>query len=62
MKINEKQFVMLFLIAKESLKFYDYAGVCSYEERKKLVDDIENQLSGDLVDVENIKSKRVLNG
>ena len=51
MKITEKQLIVLFDIAKHSMRFIgDFAG---YDEktRQNLVNDIINQQSNDLVDV-----------
>lgn len=60
MKISEKQLMMLLDIAKGSLDTKNPIGGYTFQVRIKLVNDIMNQLSNELKDVEPVDYKEQL--
>lgn len=66
MKVSEKQLIMLIDILKDSLKFSNVLGGYDLQTRHQLVNDLINQQSNDLKEVDQIptpaKKKKVLNG
>ena len=61
MKLSEKQFLMLLDIAKFSLITDQTFGGYTYVTRQQLVNDLINQQSNDLTNIETVDYKKELN-